>query len=94
MLVREYLPGKMRLKAVGPYKFLRTIKNSGAEVLTTKGRIVRVAMANLKPNRPPVTGERMVVEEPRTDREKSAAMFDSSSEEDWATDADSEVSSG
>ncbi len=82
MLVKEYLPGKMRLKAVGPYKFLRTIKNSGAEVLTTKGRIVRVAMANLKPYRPPVTGERIVVEEPRADREKSAAMFDSSIEED------------
>ncbi len=94
VLVREYLPGKMRLKAVGPYKFLRAIKNSGAEVLTNKGRIVRVAMANLKPYRPPVTGERMVVEKPPPSREKSAAMFDSSSEEDWATEPDSEDSSG
>ena len=43
-LVREYLPGKMRLKTVGAYKFLHTIKGSGAEVLTGKGRIVQVAI--------------------------------------------------
>lgn len=94
VLVREYLPGKMRLKAIGPYKFLRAIRNSGAEVLTAKGRIIRVAMANLKPYHPPVTGERVAVEKPRASRDKSAAMFDSSSEEDWATDTQSESSAG
>lgn len=61
VLVREFMPGKMRLKAVGPYKFVRRVKGSGAEVLTRKGKMIRVAMANLKPYHPPVTGVREVV---------------------------------
>lgn len=85
VLVREYIPGKMRLKATGPFKFLRAIRSSGAEVLDKKGRIRRVAMANLKPYRPPITGERLVVSRFRPEREKSTAMFDSSSEDDWVT---------
>jgi hypothetical protein len=86
VLVREYIPGKMRLRATGPFKFLRVIKGSGAEVINRKGRIMRVAMANLKPYRPPVTGERLVVSEVPKPKQRSVAMFDSSSEDDWATE--------
>ncbi len=82
VLVREYQPGKMRLKAVGPYQFLRKIEGSGAEVLSRKGRVQRVAMANLKPHHAPITGERQVVTR-QQDRARCADMFDSSSEEDW-----------
>jgi hypothetical protein len=82
VLVREYIPGKMRLKAVGPYRFLRAIKGSGAEVMTAKGKIIRAAMANLKPYHPPITGERMVTTRSVT-RAREAAMFDSSSEDEW-----------
>ena len=55
------MPGKMTLKSVGPYKFLRAIRGSGAEVLTKKGKLMKVALANLKPYRPPITGESQVV---------------------------------
>ncbi len=85
----------MRLKAVGPYKFLRAIKGSGAEVLTSKGKIIKAAMANLKPYYPPVTGERQVQTQRHVGKDKRPRhlTFDSSSESDWDTemsDADSE----
>ena len=60
MLVREFIPGKNRLKAKGPYTLLRNIKRSGAEVITPKGKVKRVAISNLKPYRPPITGEARV----------------------------------
>jgi hypothetical protein len=83
VLVREYQPGKMRLKAVGPYRFLRKLQGNGAEVLNRKGRILKVAMSNLKPYHAPVLGERAVVTQPAKGR--SPDMFDSSSEDEWSS---------
>ncbi len=57
VLVREYIPGKMRQKVVGPNKFVRRIKDSGAEVMTTRGKLKRAGMANLKPYYASITGE-------------------------------------
>ena len=65
VLVQEYIPVKMRLKAMGPFKFLRAIRSSGAEVLDKKGEIRRAAMANLKTYHPPIAGENLVVTKPR-----------------------------
>jgi hypothetical protein len=42
-------------------KFLRKIKDSGAEVETAKGKVKRVAISNLKPYRPPISGEARMV---------------------------------
>ncbi len=57
VLVREFIPGKNKLKARGPYTLLQKIRGSGAEVISAKGKTKRVAISNLKPYRPPITGE-------------------------------------
>jgi hypothetical protein len=61
VLVREFVPGKNKQKARGPMKFVRRIKDSGAEVTTAKGKLKRVAISNLKPYRPPITGKARMV---------------------------------
>jgi hypothetical protein len=51
VLVRQYTPGKNLPKAVGPWVYLGDIGRggSGAEVLNTKGKVIKVAKANLRP---------------------------------------------
>lgn len=54
--MRQFVPGKNLVKATGPYTFLRTLNASGAEVLNSKGKVIKVAVSNLKPFRPPIEG--------------------------------------
>ena len=61
VLLREYIPGKNKLKAKGQYTLVQVIRGSGAQVINAKGKIKRVALSNLKPYRPPITGEARVV---------------------------------
>lgn len=47
VLLRQYIPGKNRLRAVGPLVFLRHMGAGGAEILGSRGKAIRVALANL-----------------------------------------------
>ena len=51
--MKQKQPGKMRVKALRPYRFLRYVGNNGlaAEVMNSKGKIERSALANLLPYR-------------------------------------------
>ncbi len=83
VLVREFIPGKNKLKAKGPYTLLQKIRGSGAEVISAKGKTKRVAISNLKPYRPPITGEVRVTT--RAQARRTRAQFDSSSSSDFGS---------
>lgn len=65
VLLKQLIPGKGLLRATGPYTVLRLIaKGAGAEIVNSKGRIVRVAKCNLRPFRAPAVETGQVGEEP------------------------------
>ena len=50
---RQTRPGKLTVKAEGPYRFLKFVgeNNLAAEVMSGEGKVIRCALANLLPFR-------------------------------------------
>jgi hypothetical protein len=72
------------VRATGPFKYLRSINKSGAELLNGKGKVIRAAVSNMKPFRPPIEGEVEV-------EEKDHDGSDDSSSDGWiSTDTSGE----